>query len=161
MSRGNKIFRMNFSHDSVLRIRLCRTLARNSLQKELRFFLNYFQLYFWLLHHITNDLMSEQKDLWILQASIEKVRWKRFRWRDTTRFTWVYRLTPNRRTNSELSPAELLFTRKIKSLFDKLLPKENTKEEMSQLKNPIHPEKRYVFKEYRYSKVQLTCWSLR
>lgn len=35
---------MNFSHDSVLRIRLCRTLARNSLQKELRFFFKLFSI---------------------------------------------------------------------------------------------------------------------
>ena len=37
-------------------------------------------------------------------------------------FLSVYRITPNPNTNSGLSPAELMFARKIRSVFDRILP---------------------------------------
>lgn len=39
-------------------------------------------------------------------------------------FLQVYRITPNSTTPSALSPAEVMFARKIRSVFDKLLPKQ-------------------------------------
>lgn len=39
-------------------------------------------------------------------------------------FLQVYRITPNNDTPSALSPAEVMFARKIRSVFDKLLPKQ-------------------------------------
>ena len=41
------------------------------------------------------------------------------------RFLSVYSVTSNPSTNSGLSPAELMFVRKIRSVFNNLLPKEN------------------------------------
>ena len=37
-------------------------------------------------------------------------------------FLSVYRITPNPNTNAGLSPAELMFARKIRSAFDRILP---------------------------------------
>ena len=34
----------------------------------------------------------------------------------------LYRITPNPNTNASLSPAELMFARKIRSVFDRILP---------------------------------------
>ena len=40
-------------------------------------------------------------------------------------FLQVYRITPNPNTPLAVSPAEMMFARKIRSIFDKLLPKQN------------------------------------
>ena len=40
-------------------------------------------------------------------------------------FLQVYRITPNPNTPLAVSPAEMMFTRKIRSVSDKLLPKQN------------------------------------
>ena len=40
-------------------------------------------------------------------------------------FLPVYRITPNPNTPLAVSPAETMFARKIRSVFDKLLPKQN------------------------------------
>ena len=44
---------------------------------------------------------------------------------DIRQFLRIYRLTPNTSTDSGLSPGELVFARKIKSVFDKLFPRKN------------------------------------
>ena len=36
-------------------------------------------------------------------------------------FQSIYRITPNQNTNTSMSPAELMFARKIRSVFDKLI----------------------------------------
>ena len=46
---------------------------------------------------------------------------------DILQFLNVYGVTPNPSTSSGLFPAELIFARKIGSVFDRLLPKENKK----------------------------------
>ena len=38
------------------------------------------------------------------------------------KFLCVYRITPNPNTNAGLSPAELMFAHKIRSVFDRILP---------------------------------------
>lgn len=50
-------------------------------------------------------------------------------------FLIVYQVTPNTHTNFRLPLAELMFARKVKSIFNKVLPKENKKEEKTQLQN--------------------------
>ena len=40
-------------------------------------------------------------------------------------FLQVNRITPNPNTSLAVSPAETMFARKIRSVFDKLLPKQN------------------------------------
>ena len=37
-------------------------------------------------------------------------------------FLFIYRITPNPNTHANMSPAELMFARKIRSIFDKLIP---------------------------------------
>lgn len=64
-------------------------------------------------------------------------------------FLQVYRITPNQRTQSNMAPAELMFARKIKSVFDKLLPGKN------RVKNTMYTaRKRYTAGE----KVFFKCY---
>ena len=42
--------------------------------------------------------------------------------RSIQKFLAVYRITPNPNMSSDSSPAELMFARKISSVFDRLLP---------------------------------------
>ena len=69
---------------------------------------------------------------------------------DIPQFLKVYRVTPNPSTNSGFSQAELMFARKIRSVFDKLLPKENKKQikKKTDAKSYI-PGENIFFKEYR------------
>ena len=39
----------------------------------------------------------------------------------------IYQIIPNPNTNGNMSPAELMFARKIRSIFDKLIPSKNGK----------------------------------
>ena len=53
-------------------------------------------------------------------------------------FLQVYRITPNPNTPLAVSPAETMFVRKIRSVFDKLLPKQKEKE----IHRPVDDQKR-------------------
>ena len=53
-------------------------------------------------------------------------------------FLEVYRVTPNPNTLMAVSPAETMFARKIRSVFDKLLPKQNKLR-----KTALAPKKRF------------------
>ena len=62
-------------------------------------------------------------------------------------------MTLNPGTNSGLSPAELTFARKIKSVFNKLLPKENKKPIKKKTDAKSHiPGENIFFKEDRNRK---------
>ena len=83
-----------------------------------------------LFDYTHNYCTLSSKILWIgrkicrhFKASVKKIGQKRISWR-YPRILSVYRVTSNQRANSGLSPVELMFVRKIRSLFDKLLPKE-------------------------------------
>ena len=71
-------------------------------------------------------------------------------------FLQVYRITPNPNTPLAVSPAETMFARKIRSVFDKLLPKQNKLR-----KTTLSPEKRsnpgekIYFKKYQNN---TSCW---
>lgn len=43
------------------------------------------------------------------------------------KFLAVYMITPNQNTNANLSPAEIMFARKIRSVFDRMLPNKKKK----------------------------------
>ena len=53
-------------------------------------------------------------------------------------FLQVYRITPNPNTPLTVSPAEMMPARKIRSIFDKLLPKQT-----KQRKTTLAPKKRF------------------
>ena len=55
-------------------------------------------------------------------------------------------MTPNPSTNSGLSPAELMFMRKIRPVFNKLLPKENKNNKGKNMQNPLYQEKTFSLK---------------
>ena len=67
----------------------------------------------------------------------------------------MYRITPSLSTTSGLSPAELMFTRKIKSIFDIQIPNKNTKFKKNDANttNFSSPYKKIYFKEYKNGKV--------
>ena len=73
-------------------------------------------------------------------------------------FLQVYRITPNENTPASLSPSEIMFARKIRSVFDKLLPRQT-----KPVRTTTVPNKRYVpgekvyFKMFRDNK---TFWEL-
>ena len=63
-------------------------------------------------------------------------------------------MTPNSSINSGLSPAVLLLVRKIRSVFNKLLPKENLRKNIkgkNTCKIP-YTRRKHSFKEYRNGK---------
>ena len=62
-------------------------------------------------------------------------------------FLQVYRITPNPNTPLAVSPAETMFTRKRRSIFDKLLPKQNNLR-----KTTLAPKKRFSRGEKVYFK---------
>ncbi|XP_029643886.1 uncharacterized protein K02A2.6-like [Octopus sinensis] len=68
-------------------------------------------------------------------------------------FLRIYRVTPNPSTNSGKSPTKLMFTRRIKSIFDKLLPeKKRRKGNMKELTKYIEISDKVHFKTYRNGK---------
>lgn len=62
-------------------------------------------------------------------------------------FLLVYRVTLNPSTNLELSSAELMFTRKIKSVFDKMLLKEDKKRRKNTITKSFTPSEKNIGKE--------------
>ena len=71
-------------------------------------------------------------------------------------FLQVYRITPNHNTPLAVSPAETVLARKIRSLFDKLLPKQNKLR-----KTTLAPKKRFNPREKNYFKKHqnnTSCW---
>lgn len=47
--------------------------------------------------------------------------------RTIQKFLAIYRVTPNENNDAKMSPAEIMFARKIRSIFDRLLPYQNKK----------------------------------
>lgn len=43
------------------------------------------------------------------------------------KFLTIYRIMPNQNTNANLSPAEIMFARKVCSVFDRLIPRKTEK----------------------------------
>ena len=64
-------------------------------------------------------------------------------------FLQVYRLTPNPNTPLAVSPAETMFARKIRSVFDKLLPKEN---KLRKTKKRFNPGEKFIFKNIKITR---------
>ena len=70
-------------------------------------------------------------------------------------FLQVYRIMPNEITPSQMSPAKVIFTRKIQSVFDKLLPKQ-----VKPAKTTV-PKKKYMLGEkifFQMHKDNKTFW---
>ena len=68
-------------------------------------------------------------------------------------FLQVYRITPNTNTPGSLPPAEVMFARKIKSVFDKLLPTQVKPPRSTSLPTKhYNPGDKVYFKEYKNNK---------
>ena len=71
-------------------------------------------------------------------------------------FLQVYRITPNPNTPLAVSRAETMFARKIRSVFDKLLPKQNKLRKTTLApKKRFNPGERIYFKKYQN---YMSCW---
>lgn len=65
-------------------------------------------------------------------------------------FLQVYRITPNKSAPSSLSPAELMFARKIRSAFDKLIPKNKIHTPVAMVpKRKFRINEKVFFKNYK------------
>ena len=68
----------------------------------------------------------------------------------------LYRVTPNPNTPLAVSPAETMFARKIISVFDKLLPKQNTLRKTTLApKKRFNPGEKNYFEKYQNN---TSCW---
>ena len=73
--------------------------------------------------------------------------------RNIQKFLVVYRITPNLNTDSGLSPAELEFTRKIRSVINRLLPSPMKKVVKENFVTKFYkPRDRVFFRNYRGGK---------
>ena len=71
-------------------------------------------------------------------------------------FLQVYRITPNPNTPLAVSPVETMFARKIRSVFDKLLPKQNKLRKTTLApKKRFNPREKNYFKRYQNN---TSCW---
>ena len=71
-------------------------------------------------------------------------------------FLQVYRITPNPNTPLAVSPAETMFVRKIRSVFDKVLPKQNKLRKTTLApKKRFNPGEKVYFKKYQNN---TSCW---
>ena len=68
-------------------------------------------------------------------------------------FLSVYKIIPNQSTTLELSPVELMFARKIRSVFYKLILNKNKKFKKNNTTKFHKPGKKIYFKEYKKGKV--------
>ena len=65
-------------------------------------------------------------------------------------FLQVYGITPNPNTPMGRSPAETMFARKIKSVFDKLIPQQaKFRKTISSHKKQFYPSDNVLFKAYK------------
>ena len=70
-------------------------------------------------------------------------------------FLQVYRITPSENTPSQMSPAEVMFARKIRSVFDKLLPKKVKPAKTTVPKKKYMPGEKILFQIHKDNK---TFW---
>ena len=71
-------------------------------------------------------------------------------------FLQVYRITPNTNTPLAFSPAEMMLARKIRSVFNKLLPKQNKLRKTTLApKRRFNPGEKNYFKKYQNN---TSCW---
>ena len=74
-------------------------------------------------------------------------------------FLQMYRIAPNPNTPMERSPAETMFARKVKSVFDKLIPRQaKFKKTVSPHKKHFYPGDKVLFKAYKNN---FTFWEVR
>ena len=71
-------------------------------------------------HPRSNGLAERFID--VFKRTIKKQMGPKQKNEELQEFLFIYRITPNPNTNANKSPAELMFSRKIQSVFDKLIP---------------------------------------
>ena len=127
---------------------------------------------------LANNYQSFIKNLYDLRAPLNEQLKKDKKWRWTPefqtafdqikkasgtptdkalqQFLQVYRITPNPNTPLAVSPAETMFARKIRSVFDKLLPKRNKLRKTTLApKKRFNPGEEFPLKKYQNNTF---CW---
>ena len=72
-------------------------------------------------------------------------------------FLQVYRVTPNANTPAELPPAQIMFARKVRSVFEKLLPRQIKHSKKQTVSKYYVPGEKNYFKIFKANK---TFWEL-
>ena len=80
------------------------------------------------INHLKSALYHPRSNEWVerfidvFKRAIKKANEIEAENEELQEFQSIYRITPNPNTNANMFPAELMFARKIRSIFDKLIP---------------------------------------
>ncbi|XP_029644868.1 uncharacterized protein K02A2.6-like [Octopus sinensis] len=69
-----------------------------------------------------STIPSKERFVDTFKRTLKKTRWEALEDRNMTKFLQVYRITPNPNAELGRSPTDLMFSRRIRSVFNKLLP---------------------------------------
>ena len=73
-----------------------------------------------------------ERFIYVVTRANKKANWIETEYEELQKYLSINRITPNPNTNTNMSPAELMFARKIRSIFDKLiLSKKGNKKKMN------------------------------
>ena len=107
-------------------------------------------------HHHTAISPKIKRPGWTFCRYVKARTRKSIRCKALQQFLQVYRITSNPNTPLAVSPAETMFARKIRSVFDKLLPKQNKLRKTTLVpKKRFDPEEKIYFKRYQNN---TSCW---
>lgn len=76
--------------------------------------------------------------------------------RTIQKFLAIYRVTPNENNDAKMSPAEIMFARKIRSIFDRLLPYQNKR--VAKKEEKVNIKKYTSFQKFSKWKKLLDGW---
>ena len=88
-------------------------------------------------HPRSNGLVERFID--IFKRAIKKANGIEAENEELQEFLFIYQITPNPNTNANMSPAELMFTTKIRSIFDKLIPSKKKKKKKKERRKKLIP----------------------
>ena len=80
----------------------------------------------WAPYHPRSNGLVE-RFINVFKRAIKKANGIKAENEELQEFLSIYRITPNPNTNANMSSGELMFARKIRSLFDKLIPSKKGK----------------------------------
>ena len=98
----------------------------------------------------SNGLMERFID--VFKRAIKKANGIKAENEELQEFLSIYRITPNPNTNANVSPAELMFARKIQSIFDKLIPSKKGNKEINTSNKTYSPGENIYFLNYHLGK---------
>ena len=102
-------------------------------------------------HPRSNGLVERFID--VFKRAIKKANGMEAENEELQEFLSIYRITPNPNTNANMSPAELMFARKIRLVFDKLiLSKKRIRKKINISNKTYSPREKIYFLNYHLGK---------